>query len=112
LTIGLLGTDQSLEPSRVLSELPAAARELLNGKDRTYVFPASHLGSYQHAACSEVTTEDARALERILRSAGAKRAPYPALAATYSARAPDPIGPFFISFEPVLPHGRWETMGG
>ena len=112
LNIGLLGTDQSLEPSRILRELPAAAKDLLSGKDRTYVFPDSSLGSYDHAACSEVTTEDARALEKILRSAGAKRTPYPALAETYSAPAPDPIGTLFISFEPILPHGTWEAMGG
>ena len=112
LNIGLLGTDESLEPSRILRELPAAAKDLLSGKDRTYDFPDSSLGSYDHAACSEVTTEDARALEKILRSAGAKRTPYPALVETYSAPAPDPIGTLFISFEPILPHGTWEAMGG
>lgn len=112
LNIGLLGFDQSLEPSRVLGELPASAQDLLSGKDETYVVPASPLGSFEHAACSEVTTEDARAVEKSLRSAGAKRTPYPALAATYSAPAPNPIGTLFISFEPILPHGRWEAMGG
>ena len=112
LNIGLLGFDQSLEPSRVLGELPARAQDLLSGKDTIYVVPSSPLGSFDHAACSEVTTEDARALEKILRSAGAQRTPYPALAETYSAPAPDPIGTLFISFEPILPHGRWEPMGG
>ena len=33
LPIGLLGTDQSLAPSRVLGELPAPAQDLLTGKD-------------------------------------------------------------------------------
>jgi hypothetical protein len=114
-TVGLLGTDLSLEPSRILGALPAEAQELLRVKDETYVVASSPLrakDSAEHAACTEVTIEDARVLEAILNGAGLERAPYPALAATYSGRASSPIGRFFISFEPILPHGQWERMGG
>ena len=34
------------------------------------------------------------------------------MTATYGAKVPDPIGILFVSFEPILPHGQWEPMGG
>ena len=64
----------SLEPSRVFSELPAPARDLLRGKDKEYDVLSGPLlaksESTEHAPCSEVTIEDARALEEILGDAG------------------------------------------
>ena len=115
LNIGGLGTDQSLEPSRIMGELPASAQDLLTGKDTTYDVYDSPLvdkSEPDHAACSEVTIADAHAVEEIFSDAGFERNPYPASAATHGTRIGDPIGVLFVSFEPILPHGRWEAMGG
>ena len=112
LPIGLLGTDQSLAPSRVLGELPAPAQDLLTGKDAAILHLDKSEGPADHEACSEVTIAEARALAEILTNSGFERDPYPAMTATYGAKAPDPIGILFVSFEPILPHGQWEQMGG
>ena len=76
LNIGLLGTDQSLAPFRVLGELPAAAQDLLarQGKRRSSALDKSE-GPADHEACSEVTIDEARALDEILTNAGFERDP-------------------------------------
>ena len=68
--------------------------------------------SAEHAPCSEVTIEDARALEEILSDAGfARTSELPPLAVKYRTQA-ESIGELTISFESILPHGQWEPMGG
>jgi hypothetical protein len=103
-----------LRPSRVSGWLPAAAQDLLRGKDESYdLFSSSADGDMQGPlACSEVSLEEARALEEILSEAGFYRPAGWALSLTLRGEAPDPPGAFDVSFEPILPHGRWELMGG
>jgi hypothetical protein len=103
-----------LRPSRVSGFLPVGAQDLLLGEDQTYeVFSSSLDGDTQGPlVCSEVSIEEARALEEILTGAGFLRPAGWALSLTYRGEAPDPIGAFDLSFEPILPHGRWELMAG
>ena len=104
-----------LDPSRILRFLPRAARNLLRGKGRTYeVFSSLSVDQASpNATCSEVRTQGARALEKIFSRAGFERDLQPGLAWTYALRAPESIGTVrMISFEPILPHGQWEAMGG
>jgi hypothetical protein len=55
------GVIDTVDPSTVVDQLPAAARDLLVGKEHTYG---------RRSSCYELTTEDARALVEILRDAG------------------------------------------
>ena len=100
---------RALEPSRIVRFLPAAARDLLRGRARTYkAFPAA-------VTCSEVTIKEARALAGIFSKAGFEREPRVSGDGVWindRFRAPHPIHSVLISFEPILPHGHWEAMGG
>jgi len=106
-----------LEPSRVLQFLPAAARRLLPGKARTY--GAFSLFSSDRASlsvtCSQVTITEAHALNGIFSGAGLEREPRRGGDGVWvndRFRGRPPIHSVFISFEPILPHGEWEAMGG
>jgi hypothetical protein len=103
-----------LTPAEASSALPPAAQELLRGKDEAYDFtPFGRLpGAMTPAICSEVTIEQARTLEEILIEGGFVEAQVWTLSLTYRHEAPDPIGLLEVSFEPILPHGRWELMPG
>jgi hypothetical protein len=112
-----LYSSRYLEPSAVLPHLPSEARELLDGKDETYDAFGSWLDEEPGppVTCSEVTTEEARALARIFAAEGFDRDPLPpnSPADTYVnwrflAKDTDIV----FSFEPILPHGTWEAMGG
>jgi hypothetical protein len=94
------------EPTRVLEVLPGAAQDILRGKGRTYhVFSAGVA-----VVCSDVTTAEARELQEIFGRAGFTRVQE---AWTHGFRVSSGgRGLGTISFEPLLPHGRWEAMGG
>jgi hypothetical protein len=103
---------QLLQPHRVLSLLPTEARGLLRGRDRTY-HPVSLVG--YAFECSEVELREALRLAEIFRREGydadplpPNSPPNPALNIRFRAPA---INTAF-AFEPVLPHGQWEPMGG
>ncbi|MET0939266.1 MAG: hypothetical protein ABWY51_08610 [Gaiellaceae bacterium] len=110
-----------LKPSRVLGLLPVGAQELVRGKDRSYPTFASPLSegvdpSQRSVTCSELTTDDARRLAETFRRAGFERDPLPPNSpagtwVNWRFRAKLPLEVVF-SFEPILPHGRWEAMGG
>jgi len=100
-----------LRPSRIVNSLPTAARGLLRGKWRTYRPDAS-----TSAACHEVTLDEAHALDGVFAEAGFEREPiggmWAGASVNFRFRAAHPIHSVLISFEPILPHGQWETMGG
>jgi hypothetical protein len=104
--------DRELVPSDLLALLPPAARDLLRRAKRY------KLGRGWFVTCSEVTIGEARKLHGILRSAGFERDPRATrrfgdgVAENARFRAPRPARWLFISFEPILPHGQWEAMGG
>jgi hypothetical protein len=103
--------DQPIEPSRLLSLLPEWAGDLLGSKGRT---PREGLfmkgpGDIQVVTdhCSEVTTEDARALAEALDDAGLERF-MPNVRLAYRFEAPGPSeAAGHIYFEPYLPHGEF-----
>jgi hypothetical protein len=113
------GSSELLEPSRVLHLLPAAAQDILRGRDVTH----SRLAYYENDVplwrwvCSEVTTEGAHALDGIFGEAGFEREPRfnedepDDPAGNLRFQAPGPNG-IVIAFEPMLPHGEWEVGGG
>jgi hypothetical protein len=104
--------NRPLEPSEVLNLLPTPAEDLLLGRDRTYQ-PTNGARGYEEV-CSEVTTEEARLLEGILRDAGSSRHRTTLTTGSleYAVPAPAPIEEVYIRFEPVLPHGQWSLFPG
>jgi hypothetical protein len=104
-----LGPRDYIEPSRVVGLLPAPAQALLDGKERKthpdpgVPDPTTEKGyTRPPVECSEVTTEQARALDEILRDAGFEGN----AEAGYSFVGPD--GDWVqIGFHPILPHGTW-----
>jgi hypothetical protein len=119
---------RSIEPAIVLSSPPGAAQDLLRGKDKTYHYVPVPTIDPRPTVCAELSDEDSRELVGLLGRAGFERdipggatgsgvvSPGEAgvrfFTAQYRLQAPDPIGTGQISFEPVLPHGQWEAMGG
>ena len=111
----------ALEPSRIIRLLPAEARRLLRGKDRSYPAYSSPLAldvspSQRSVTCSELTTSDARRLAGIFGHAGYEADPFqagspakPYLNERFRAKLPLDV---VFSFEPILPHGQWQAMGG
>jgi hypothetical protein len=93
-----LSTGALPEPSRLLPLLPEQVRSLLRARE----FAPGAFGP-----CTDMTTEEARALREALNAAGLKQfkgmriAPY---ALTYVLEIPGPIQA--IQFEPYLPHGE------
>ena len=102
----LQGTaQQPIEPSRILTLLPAPVEDLLRARGSDRFGPPDY--------CSDVTTEEARALAEALDDAGLEQlrgggseegaeSAYYRLA--YRVEAPVPA---YIFFEPILPHGEW-----
>jgi hypothetical protein len=90
------GTEVGLD--RVLALLPPAAENMLRAQEKTRMFPYW---------CSELTNEEARALERILDAAGVSGTK-DVFGLTYSA--PGPGGGatrrFSLTFTPILPDQR------
>lgn len=107
-------SDPQSSPSRILSLLPAAAREILGGKDRT---PREGLrgwagGPYYSSRgdCSSVTTEEARAIASAFDAAGLEReGPQYGLAFSFDVEGPvRETGS--VAIEPLLPHGEWTSF--
>ena len=96
---------QRIEQSRILTLLPAPAAELLRAKDRR---------EEGHTYCSDLTTEEARALAKALDDGGPhngfgdERGPATTSRLEYRFEAPGPTrGTIEIFFEPYLPHGEY-----
>jgi hypothetical protein len=83
-----------VSPSTVLRFFPAQAREILAGKDHTYPTSPADQDPFE---CSEVTTDEARALDNILRD----------------VRVVDAKGDQIAwEINTLLPHGEWGTQSG
>ena len=110
------GKHRLLEASRVVGQLPAPAKALLRGKERTYdpvlesegePYPPSPDPVVQSAECSEVTTEEARALNEILIDAGFEGMPG-GPEDSYMFVPQDGVQErIAIIFVSTLPHGDW-----
>lgn len=100
-----------VDPSGVVGLLPPRAEVLLRGKERTYHHTAGLGGDMAPATCFEVTTEEARALDDILRREGFDRGTRGR--GTFSWLSPDRAGePIWIVFAPLLPQGQWVEWYG
>jgi hypothetical protein len=107
-------SDPQSDPSRILSLLPPAARDLLAGKETT-----RHTGKRGWAGgpyypdetvCANVTTAEARSLATTLDDAGIERTG-PAAGVQYSFDLPGPSRETAqIPFEPLLPDGEWTSF--
>lgn len=108
--VGPQRSDKPSDQARILSQLPSTAQDLLRARDARrvtwfYGDEPGDLRPYYHW-CSDVTTEDARALSAVLDAAGLKREA-PANWLAYNLRAAGPErGTIQVSFEPYLPHGE------
>lgn len=108
-------SDPQSDPSRILSLLPATAREILGGKDRTR--PENLLrgwagGPYYPSRqdCSSVTTEEARALVSAFDAAGLEREG-PQLGLAFSFDIDGPVQETgSVALEPLLPNGEWTSF--
>ncbi len=107
-------SDPQSDPSRVLSLLPATAREILGNKDRTR---RENLrgwagGPYYPSRqdCSSVTTEEARAVVSAFDAAGLEReGPQYGLAFSFDVEGPvRETGS--VTIEPLLPDGEWTSF--
>jgi hypothetical protein len=87
--------ERELVPS--LQVFPAAAQDLLSGKESGY--------------CFDVTTEEARKLDEILADAGFRVGDNPSNYQRWSGEGPDAREPW-MSFEPILPNGTFGSMHG
>jgi hypothetical protein len=110
------GMDDPLPASRILTSLPPAAEDLLRSTDRTRVESGPSVDGegtrYWVQYCSEVTTEEARALAEALDDDPGfeKDSVVEAYGLVYQT-AIGPSGTFdpivSVAFEPILPHGDW-----
>jgi hypothetical protein len=98
--------ERGIDPSRILGALPTTAGDLLRA--------TAISGPRGATGCSSVTTEEAHELARTFDDAGLERddrSSYGRLGYVFEpsvALAPGPIeNTVSISFEPILPHGRW-----
>jgi hypothetical protein len=96
-------------PARIVALLPAAAQNVLRGRDwRTRALrltPSARRGIY--GGCFAVTTNEARALAKALDGAGPATARKGgAINLNYKFDAPGPSRQVWISFGPFLPHGE------
>lgn len=101
--------DHQVERSRVLALLPPAARDLLGGdtplrQGPLFGEPGNYRPSYEY--CSDMSTEDARAIAVALDDAGLQRQGAFRLNYRLEARGTGPETRAFIYFEPYLPHGE------
>jgi len=99
--------DQEVERSRLLALLPPAVRDILSDaplrQGPLFGGPGNFRPSYEF--CSDLTTEDARAIAVALEDAGLKRAGGARM--RYRIEAPDMNpGEASVYFEPYLPHGE------
>lgn len=110
----------TLEPSRILALLPDPAEELLAAKPRARLrhfyggtgVPLRRVYDYR----LQVTVDEARTLVEALDRAGLERKPteVQAYTLTYVRGEVPPEGPgafFFVTFEPILPHGESVCSG-
>jgi hypothetical protein len=107
-------SDPQHDPSRILSLLPPAARDVLAGKETT-----RHAGKrgwaggpYYPSArdCANVATAEASSLAQTLDAAGIARTD-PAAGLEYSFELPGPSRETAqITFEPLLPDGEWTNF--
>jgi hypothetical protein len=103
-------------PARILALLPAAAQNVLRGRDwRTEVgrpgFPGARRGVY--GGCFAVTTDEGRSLANALDGAGPATARKGgSINLNYRFDAPGrPNRHVWISFSPFLPHGETTCLG-
>ena len=97
--------ESELVPS--LRELPMAAQDLLRGKEAVFDVAWTQQG----AECFDVSTDEARALDEILADAGFQVGTDGGYERWSDEFGPDGIEPW-VSFEPILPHGTFGSMGG
>jgi hypothetical protein len=111
------GNRGQLKASRIVGLLPGPAETLLRGKERTYDPVAGlaqeHRGPFDPPECSEVTTEEARALAEVLGDAVLGRGS----GSFYDLVPPEwAVGSvedqISISFNAILPHGTWAPWDG
>ena len=96
-------------PARIVALLPAAAQNVLRGRDwRTRAWrltPSARRGIY--GGCFAVTTNEARSLAKALDGAGPATARKGgAINLNYKFDAPGPSRQVWIGFSPSLPHGE------
>ena len=107
-------------PARIVALLPAAAQNVLRGRDwRTEVsrgpgvapgVPGVRRGVY--GGCFAVTTNEARSLAKALDGAGPATARKGGgINLTYKFDAPGPSRQVWIGFSPYLPHGETTCLG-
>jgi hypothetical protein len=102
-------------PARIVALLPAAAQNVLRGRDwRTEVsrpgFPGARRGVY--GGCFAVTTTEARSLAKALDGAGpASARKGGSINLNYKFDAPGPSRQVWIGFSPYLPHGETTCLG-
>jgi hypothetical protein len=108
------GMDDALPASRILASLPPAAEDLLRSTDRTRAESGPSVDGegtrYWVQYCSEVTTEQARALaEAFDDDPGFEKDPVVKAYGLVYQTAIGPSGTFdpivSVAFEPILPHG-------
>ena len=110
------GMDDPLRAPRILASLPPAAEDLLRSTDRTRVESGPSVDGegtrYWVQYCSEVTTEEARALaEAFDDDPGFEKDPVVEASGLLYQTAIGPSGTadpiVSVAFEPILPHGDW-----
>jgi hypothetical protein len=110
------GMDDPLRAPRILASLPPAAADLLRSTDRIRMESGPSVDGegtrYWVQYCSEVTTEEARALaEAFDDDPGFEKDPVVEASGLVYQTAIGPSGTFdpivSVAFEPILPHGDW-----
>jgi hypothetical protein len=96
-----------IEPALISTVLPASIEGSLHVKELDQL-PAELAPAHSRVlSCSDVTTEEARAISEALERAGFERDGVEAHRLTYRVRTPQPIRTSVsIWFEPYLPHGE------
>jgi hypothetical protein len=105
------GRPVQMGPARFVALLPAAAQDVLRGRDWNVVRGRDLGGAYArrgvYGGCFAVTTEEARSLAKALGGAGPATARKGgAIRLHYTFDAPGPSRQVWISFDPYLPHGE------
>jgi hypothetical protein len=102
-----------VDPSHGLDLLPEPAQALLRGKEHTYqgAGPVGPGDPDPPTECSELTTEEARALDQILSDAGVERHTQPDSSDVWFVfqRGGERVE---IYFNPLFPHGLWHYQPG